>query len=369
MKNTSGYFGFVKEPYNAYLLEGAKHGKFTIALNDFAKPLGVGTFGRVYLALNKSSQPECSVAIKVINRHKALPDGVIREELEIMTKIGEQTLKGSYISNIIYAIDYFIEQDYVYIVMPKCDGDFEEIIRQWVAEKKDDKSTETKLIRDECEVFEYFRQICYGTRILHVMDYLHRDLKFGNILFQKVGEGADYKYGLSLVLTDMGLTKENNSNGNTVNVGTYETMAPEVKISSNYGIKADLYSLGCMLFKMLTSKYPCEFNGDGNYYPDFLNLKGYNACKLTLFVLEGCLQRSVESRIHPMYLYKLLDVENIYLQYSEMHSYPFNMTDEDTIIRLDRFTRRKMFTNEKQKIKPSNMFTKFIDLDPAMDPK
>ena len=52
-------------------------------------------------------------------------------------------------------------------------------------------------------------------------------------------------------------------------VGTSTTMAREVYMNEKYDQKADIYSLGAMLLKMLTNRYPCEFTGNPstNYYP------------------------------------------------------------------------------------------------------
>ena len=84
---------------------------------------------------------------------------------------------------------------------------------------------------------------------------IHRDLKFDNIMvskkasaFNRIGqiEISDFEFKIG----DMGLAKKLSSENqmNKSFVGTPVVMAPEVLSHSNYSIKADVWSLGVMLY-------------------------------------------------------------------------------------------------------------------------
>lgn len=89
---------------------------------------------------------------------------------------------------------------------------------------------------------------------------LHRDLKSGNILLDK-----DFKPKLA----DFGFAKVISSfEPNTPRRGSYPWMAPEVMTSSNYGIKADVYSFGMLMYEVIIGKTPF---GDYKSVNDIVN--------------------------------------------------------------------------------------------------
>jgi serine/threonine protein kinase len=102
------------------------------------------------------------------------------------------------------------------------------------------------------EVFAWLRGICEGVGYLHDQGVVHRDLKPGNLFLEngtvKVGD-----YGLSKFMT------ASRRSGQTASIGTVHYMAPEV-VQGRYGKEVDLYSLGIILYEMLTGRVP--FDGD-----------------------------------------------------------------------------------------------------------
>lgn len=99
---------------------------------------------------------------------------------------------------------------------------------------------------------EYIRQMCMGLVAVHELNVVHRDIKPGNILFREDG---------TLTITDFGAAK--NLTGDvediTINnhiVGTPYYMSPEQGSGMPFDHRSDLYSLGIMIYQMLTGERP-----------------------------------------------------------------------------------------------------------------
>lgn len=106
-------------------------------------------------------------------------------------------------------------------------------------------------------VVDVARQVCSALQHAHNNGVVHRDLKPGNLFLTADGDVKLGDFGIARDLRGKDLT----SSGMTV--GTHAYMAPE-QITGDQSLsgKADLYSLGCCIFEMLTGEKP--FYGD-NY--------------------------------------------------------------------------------------------------------
>ena len=103
---------------------------------------------------------------------------------------------------------------------------------------------------DNKTVKRFTRQILEGIIYLHGKSIVHRDVKGANIL---IDDKNDIK------LADFGLSKELTSlthGGRTEGVGTYRWMAPEVAKGEDHGVAADIWSVGCTVVEMITTKAP-----------------------------------------------------------------------------------------------------------------
>src|SRR5262249_13049475 len=99
---------------------------------------------------------------------------------------------------------------------------------------------------------ELARQVASGLAALHENNVIHRDLKPGNILIDCEGRA---------VLTDFGLARPDNDSEHLTDegeiMGTVSYMAPEQAVDAdNVGAAADIYSLGVVLYRMLTGRLP-----------------------------------------------------------------------------------------------------------------
>lgn len=94
-----------------------------------------------------------------------------------------------------------------------------------------------------------FLDIVSGLQYIHKKGIMHRDLKPPNILIDKDKRAIIGDFGIARKCK-ISPADDTLENGFSQNVGTYPYVAPEVKNSTVYDIKADIYSLGMILFEM-----------------------------------------------------------------------------------------------------------------------
>lgn len=113
------------------------------------------------------------------------------------------------------------------------------------------------LFFEEKDIWKIFIQITRGLKTLHALKILHRDFKSANIFLFKDGTAKIGDLNISKIITK-GL-------GNT-QTGTPYYASPEVWNNSPYDLKSDIWSLGCILYEMLTLNPPFHAdNFDGLY--------------------------------------------------------------------------------------------------------
>jgi membrane protein YdbS with pleckstrin-like domain len=109
--------------------------------------------------------------------------------------------------------------------------------------------------QDTCQAVDLIRQVLDALEAIHDHGIIHRDLKPSNILLEATGRAVLTDFGLARVTDDgEGLTSEG------VVVGTPAYMAPEQARgqTQSVGPWTDLYSLGVILYQMLTGRLPFE---------------------------------------------------------------------------------------------------------------
>jgi len=96
------------------------------------------------------------------------------------------------------------------------------------------------------------REVCAGLAEAHRVGVVHRDLKPQNIMIDRDGNARIMDFGIARSVKGKGIT------GGNILVGTPEYMSPEQVDGKEAGPRSDLYSLGIVLFEMLTGRLPFE---------------------------------------------------------------------------------------------------------------
>ncbi|MCJ1445350.1 MAG: ATP binding [Stictis urceolatum] len=110
----------------------------------------------------------------------------------------------------------------------------------------------------EVLICNFVRQILQGLAYLHGRDIIHRDIKGANILVDNKGNVKISDFGISKRVEVSALS--NPAKGGQINrsslQGSVFWMAPEVVKQTSYTLKADIWSLGCLIVEMFTGEHP-----------------------------------------------------------------------------------------------------------------
>ena len=197
------------------------------------KPIGKGSFGKVYRAVRISDGQEYALKeleIKTMNQRER--DDALNE-VRLLASIKHPHTIRYY--------DAFFDSDKLYIVTEFARfGDIGAKIKRHIARKE---------LMDEDLIWCFFIQTLMGTAALHERGIIHRDLKTANI-FLTSGRGVK--------LGDLGVAKIAKSGLATTQIGTPYYMAPELWRGRPYDKKADVWSLGAVLYEMASLKHPFE---------------------------------------------------------------------------------------------------------------
>jgi serine/threonine protein kinase/tetratricopeptide (TPR) repeat protein len=197
--------------------------------------IGKGGMGRVYKVHDK--EIEESVALKLLKPEIAADQKTVerfRNEIKLARKIVHKNVGRMY--------DLGREKESLYITMEYVPGqDLSGLIRQ-----SGRLTAETAISLTE--------QICDGLDEAHKLGVVHRDLKPSNIMIDRDGNARIMDFGIARSLKTRGMT------GAGVMIGTPEYMSPEQVEGKEVDQRSDIYSLGIILYEMVTGRVP--FEGD-----------------------------------------------------------------------------------------------------------
>ena len=206
----------------------------TISHYKILEKLGEGGMGEVYLA--EDLKLERKVAIKFLPQYMTSnKDNVERFEREAKAAAALNH------PNIVTIYEIADVDNQTFIVMEFIDG----------------QSLRTKIENSFLglgEILDIINQICDGLSEAHKADIVHRDIKPENILIDKNGRAKILDFGLAKLKGVSKLTKE------TSTLGTIHYMSPEQVQGKEVDHRSDIWSLGVVLYEMLTAKVP--FTGD-----------------------------------------------------------------------------------------------------------
>lgn len=196
------------------------------------KTLGKGTYGSVYKARRESDGN--SYAVKVVNlsslNHREIEDSV--NEIRLMASFNSPFIIRFY--------EAFCDNKRLCIVTEYSRlGDLAHLIER--------RKRKNKPLKEDV-IWCYFLQLLEGLNSLHSVGVVHRDLKSANILISAPDLIKIADLGVSTVLRTRQLAR--------TQIGTPLYLAPEVWKRRPYDHKCDMWSLGVLLYEMMTFTYP-----------------------------------------------------------------------------------------------------------------
>jgi serine/threonine protein kinase/tetratricopeptide (TPR) repeat protein len=193
--------------------------------------LGRGGMGRVYRALDTKTREE--VAVKLIR-----PD-IASDKRTLERFVNEITLAHKISHRNIGRMYHLGENQGIhYITMEYVPGeDLKSFIRR---SRRLDIGTTVAIAK----------QVCNGLTEAHTAGIVHRDLKPGNIMIDKEGNAKILDFGIARAVGTQGVTADG------IIIGTPEYMSPEQVEGKDSDLRSDIYSLGVILFEMVTGRLP-----------------------------------------------------------------------------------------------------------------
>ncbi|KAK9054497.1 hypothetical protein SSX86_025575 [Deinandra increscens subsp. villosa] len=257
---------------------------YKIGPGDFEimRVIGRGSFGKVFQVRRKGSGGECEgvigdgiFAMKVMRKDTIIKNNHVdymKAERDILTKVVHP-----FIVQLRYS---FQTKTKLYLILDFINGGhlFFHLYRQGVFSEE--------------QARVYTSEIVSAVSHLHERGIVHRDLKPENILMDADGH---------VMLTDFGLAKEidESSRSNSM-CGTTEYMAPEILLAKGHNKNADWWSVGILLYEMLTGKPPFTHSNRKKLQEKIINEKVKLLPRLSgeaHSLLKGLLQKDPSLRL------------------------------------------------------------------------
>ena len=202
---------------------------------EIIKTIGEGGMANVYLA--NDTILDRKVAIKVLR-------GDLSNDEKFIRRFKREALSVSNLShpNIVEVYDVGEEDGNYYIVMEYIDG---KTLKQLL--QKRGALTLTEVIDIMCQLTD-------GLAHAHEAYIIHRDIKPQNIMIEDNGLVKITDFGIAMALNSTQLTQTNSV------MGSVHYLPPEQANGKGSTVKSDIYSLGILMYELLTGSVP--FKGD-----------------------------------------------------------------------------------------------------------
>ncbi|RMD84756.1 MAG: serine/threonine protein kinase [Candidatus Dadabacteria bacterium] len=216
--------GLTKEQIKGELLFASRY--------RIIKRLGAGGMGEVFLALDTLLKDE-KVALKILR------DSLVTGEHQVSNFLKEAQLNRKVIHpNIVRTYEIGKEGEIIFLTMEYIEGP-----------SLQEKLRGSKLPLQKAIII--FKQILKGLSAIHEANIIHKDLKPSNILIEAGGEAKIADFGIAeTVIGDITDPIEL--------AGCADFIAPEVWLGKPATPQSDIYSLGIILYRMLSGKYPFD---------------------------------------------------------------------------------------------------------------
>ena len=182
---------------------------------------------------------EREVALAVIKTHRM--DEVERtrilREAQVMAKLGDHP-------NIVHIFEFGEDAGTPFMVLPLMAGG---ALNNLISETKNGS-------RDLTAAVNIAIDVCNGLDFAHLNSVIHRDVKPGNVWLSGDGTAKIGDFGLAISPSRDRIT------GPGIVVGTVAYMAPEQAVAGQIDERSDLYSLGAMMYELVTSHRPFTGN-------------------------------------------------------------------------------------------------------------
>ena len=199
----------------------------------FTTVIGHGHFGTVREAARFDRETQSFAVKSICKEHIKRDIYLLKREIDVLMQVDHP--------NIIKYYESYEDDRYIHIVMERCTGG--DLL---------DKVSEAGVMSED-ELAPLMRKIFTAVNHLHGLYICHRDLKPENVLFAAKEMSADVK------LIDFGMSAKfgEESMDMTTMVGTPHYLAPEV-LSAKYGKECDVWSLGVIIYFLMTGTYPFD---------------------------------------------------------------------------------------------------------------
>lgn len=208
-----------------------RNGESFRSIYQLNKRLKSGSFATVCIGTHRKDRTK--VAIKCVNRKKLSPN----DDVSILVEVGVVTSLNH--RNICPITDFFDEEDAYYIIMPLMEGG--DVFDRIAAMKHYDEGVARVLVMKMLQAISH----------LHEKNIAHCDLKSRNLLLHSSADDT------SVVIADFGFAgRVYASQSLSRRCGTPYFVAPEILLQSGYDTKSDLWSVGVIMYSILSGGLP-----------------------------------------------------------------------------------------------------------------